>query len=159
GDGPEGNTTTLKLVYRQPFSESRSATFTGVSASVLGQPWSVPTLVLRGATSHVVSVLVQRPAALRLQQVGATAVRRIAGDESAVPDMPGAPEMEIKVDAGQKLHYAAWRDEFSLLFTTQPRARELQATIATRIDVRSPELVLTSSVAVQTRFAPLFDFD
>src|SRR6185437_1002172 len=49
----EGNTTTLKLVYRQAFSEARTVTFTGVSASVLGQPWSVATLLLRSATSHL----------------------------------------------------------------------------------------------------------
>ena len=150
----EGKTTTLKLVYRQPFSEARTVTFTGVSASVLGQPWSVPTLQLRSATSHLVRVLVQHPAGLRLQQVEATGIRRVPADEAAVPDMPGSPEMAVKVGAGQMLHYAAWREDFSLLFVTQPRARELQATIATRIDIDSRELVLHSSIAVQTRFAP-----
>src|SRR5262249_38459884 len=42
---------------------------------------------------------------------------------------------------------------------TQPRARELLATVATRIDISSRELALNASVAVQSRFAPLFDFD
>ncbi len=164
GDGPVenkagGNTTTLKLVYRQPFNESRGVIFTGVSASVIGQPWSVPTLSLQSATSHLVRVLVQHPASLRLQQVEATGVRRTGNDEAAEPDMPVMPDMGVKVGSNQQLHYAAWREDFSLLFVTQPRARELQATIATRIDINNQELALHASVVVQTRFAPLFDFD
>jgi len=159
GDGPGGTTTTLKLVYRQPFSESRGVIFTGVSASVIGQPWSVPTLSLNSATSHLVRVLVQHPASLRLQQVEATSVRRVGNDEAAEPDMPVMPDMGVKVGSNQQLHYAAWREDFSLLFVTQPRARELQATIATRIDINNQELALHASVVVQTRFAPLFDFD
>jgi hypothetical protein len=86
GDGPGGTTTTLKLVYRQPFDETRTVTFSGVSGSVLGQPWSVPTLGLASATSHLVGVLVQHPAGLRLQQVEATGVRRISSDEAVQPE-------------------------------------------------------------------------
>jgi len=159
GDGPGGMTTTLKLVYRQPFNDARIVTFSGVSASVIGQTWSVPTLLLPGATSHLVRVLVQHPAGLRLQQVEAVAVRRISNDETAPPDMPGTGDMPMPLGAEQALHYAAWREDFSLSFVTQPRARELQATIATRIDISSQELTLRSSVAIQSRFAPLFDFD
>jgi hypothetical protein len=159
GEGPGGNTTTLKLVYRQPFNDSRTATFSGVSASEIGQPWSVPTLTLSGATSHLVRVLVQHPAGLRLQQVEATAVRRVTSDEAPEPDMPGMPDMTVKVGTGQQWHYAAWREDFALLFVTQPRDRELQATIATRIDINSRELALHASIAIQSRFAPLFDFD
>src|SRR5579872_1600203 len=84
GDGAAGNTTTLKLVYRQPFDESRTVTFSGVSSSVLGEPWSVPTLSLTSSTSHLVGVLVQHPVGLRLQQVEASGVRRISSDEAAL---------------------------------------------------------------------------
>ncbi len=159
GDGPGGSTTTLKLVYRQPFDEPRNVILSGVSTSVIGQPWSVPTLTLQSATSHLVRVLVQHPVSLRLQQVEATAVRRVGSEEAPDPDMPVMPDMGVRVGAGQQLHYAAWREDFSLVFVTQPRARELQATIATRIDINAQELALHTSVAVQTRFAPLFDFD
>ncbi|MGE5194285.1 MAG: hypothetical protein ACM3U2_17485, partial [Deltaproteobacteria bacterium] len=159
GEGLGGNTTTLKLVYRLPFSDSRTVTFAGVSGGVIGQPWSVPTLSLPGAASHLVRVVVQHPAGLRLQQVEATAVRRVASDEAAGRDIPGAPDAALKAGAGQELHYAAWREDFALLFVTQPRARELQATVATRVDITARELALHTSVAVQTRFAPLFDFD
>ena len=159
GEGPGGTTTTLKLSYRQAFDESRTITFTGVSASVMGQPWSVPTLSLTSAASHLVRVLVQYPPALRLQQVEATGVRRVSDDEIETPDMPGNPVMAIKVGANQMLHYAAWREDFGLQFVTQPRARELQATIATRIDINSQALALHASIAVQSRFAALFDFD
>src|SRR5262245_28790217 len=159
GEGPGGNTTTLKLVYRQPFNDSRTVTFSGISASEIGQPWSVPTLLLSSATSHLVRVLVQHPPGLRLQQVEATAVRRVAADEAAEPDMPGMPDMTVKVGTGQQWHYVAWREDFALLFVTQPRARELQATIATRIDINSRELALHARIAAQSRFAPLFDFD
>jgi hypothetical protein len=159
GEGAGGDTTTLKLVYRQPFNESRTVTFNGVSASVLGQPWSVPNLSLASATSHVVRVLVQHPTGLRLHEVETTGVRRLAADDVAAPEAPGDPSLLVKVGAGQVLNYAAWKENFALLFVTQPRARELQATIATRIDVTSHELSLRSSIAVQCRFAPMFDFD
>ncbi len=159
GDGPDGNTSKLKLVYRQPFSETRNATFTAVNTSNLGKAWSVPTLSLPGATSHLVRVLVQHPANLRLQQVEAVAVRRVPNNEAAEPDMPGMPDMAVKVGVSQMLYYAAWREDFSLQFVTQPRAREVQATIATRIDIGSRELALHASIAAQSRFAPLFDFD
>src|SRR5579863_8920526 len=127
GDGAGDNTTTLKLVYRQAFDEPRRVTFNGVSASVLGQPWSVPTISLASATSHLVGLLVQHSAGLRLQQVEAAGIRRISSEEAAQPDAALAPELAVKVGAGQMLHYAAWRENFSLLFVTQPRARELQA--------------------------------
>ncbi|HEY2251583.1 MAG TPA: hypothetical protein VGH74_11005, partial [Planctomycetaceae bacterium] len=159
GNDAGGNTTTLNLVYRQAFDEPRTVTFHGVSASVLGQPWSVPTLSLASATSHLVRLLVQHPAGLRLQQVEATGIRRISSDEAAQSDSADAPELAVKVGAGQILHYAAWREDFSLLFVTQPRARELQATIATRVDITAHELGLRASIAVQSRFAPLFEFD
>ncbi len=159
GEGTVGNTTTLKLVYRQPFNESRTVTFSGVSASVLGQPWSVPNLSLASATSHLVRVVVQHPAGLRLHEVETTGIRRVSADDAAAAETPGESDMLVKVGAGQVLHYAAWRENFALLFVTQPRARELQATIATRVDVTSHELSLRASIAVQSRFAPLFDFD
>lgn len=151
--GPNAATTALKLVYRQPFADLRNVTFQGVSSSPIGQPWSVPTLSLTSATSHLVQIIVQAASGLRLQPVEATAVRRITAAEAA------EPEPTNTVEGGQPLRYAAWREDFALLFVTQPRARELQATIATRVDVGASELDLRSSVAVQSRFAPLFDFD
>jgi hypothetical protein len=159
GEGPGGNTTTLKLVYRQPFSDARTATITGVSGGVIGQPWSVPTLALPGATSHLVRVVVEHPGGLRLQQVEATAVRRVPSDDTAETDTPGMPDPAVKAGLGRQLNYAAWREDFALLFVTQPRARELQATVATRVDIGARELALHASIAVQSRFAPLFDFD
>ncbi|MFN0056298.1 MAG: hypothetical protein ACKV0T_29480, partial [Planctomycetales bacterium] len=157
--GPTQSSTTLKLVYRQPFAETRTVTFRGVSTSVLGQPWSVPTLGLTGATSHLVRVLVQHPAGLRLQPVEATSIRRVSEEEGEMQDLAASPDMEIRVEAAHRQHFAAWRDDFALLFVTQPRARELQATIATRLDIDSREIGLQASIMVQTRFAPLFELD
>jgi hypothetical protein len=155
--GPTDATTLLKLVYRQPVTDSRAVIFQGVSTGGLGEPWSVPTLGLTGATSHLVRAVIRHSAGLRLQGVAATGVRRIiaeeAGDDGTNPRKPPSGE------AASTLHFAAWREDFSLQFVTRPRSRELQATIATRVDIDSREITLRSSIAVVSRFAPLFDLD
>ncbi len=151
--GPTDASTTLKLSYRQPFQDSRAVTFAGVAATVIGQPWAVPTLTLANSTSQTSHILVQHPASLRLQQVEATGVRQIGRDELQ-GDMPG---MDTAVAANQMLHFAAWKPDYSLLFITRTKDRELQASIATRLDVQQHELELMSSIAVQSRFGPLFD--
>lgn len=157
--GPGDRFSVLKLVYRQPFAESRTVTIQGVSSSVIGQPWSVPTLGLEGATSHLARVVVRHPASLRLQLLESSGARRIGADEAAAGDMPSGADPNVGTAAANTLHFATWQDDFTLLFVTEPRARELQATIATRVDIDSRELGLRSSIAVRTRFAPLFDVE
>jgi len=153
------DTTILTLSYRQAFQESRTITLQGVASNPGGTPWSVPPLRVTKATSHVVRVLVQHPPSLRLQATTTDGVRRVTADEAPPSDMPTMPDMPTTVDPTLTQYFAAWREDFSLVFVTQPRARELQATIATRLDVDSRELNLRSSIAVQTHFAPLFDLD
>lgn len=147
--------TTLKLFYRQAFNETRTVTLQGIGSSVIGRPWSVPTLKLAGATTHTVRVLVQHLPTLRLQLVEATNARRVSASELPTSDMPDM----TAVAAANRLHFTAWREDFSLMFVTQPRERELQAGITTRIDVGSRELELVTSVGISTRFAPLFEVD
>jgi hypothetical protein len=153
------DTTILTLSYRQAFQEARTITLQGVASNPGGTPWSVPTLRVTKATSHVVRVLVQHPPSLRLQATTTDGVRRVTSDEAPPTDMPTMPDMPTTVDPTLTQYFAAWREEFSLVFVTQPRARELQATVATRLDIDSRELNLRASVAVQTHFAPLFELD
>lgn len=148
--GPDEQTTTLKLSYRQPVQESRKVTFRGVATIGLGQPWRVPTLTLDQAAAHVAHVVVQYPAGLRLQALETTGVRPVLAEGAAAR----APN-----DAGPALHFAAWQPDFALLFVTQPKARELQATIATRLNLSDQEIAVQSRISVQTRFAPLFELD
>ena len=153
------DTTILTLSYRQAFQEARTITLQGVASNPGGTPWSVPTLRVTKATSHVVRVLVQHPPSLRLQATTTDGVRRVTSDEAPPTDMPTMPDMPTTVDPTLTQYFAAWREDFSLVFVTQPRARELQATVATRLDIDSRELNLRASVAVQTHFAPLFELD
>jgi hypothetical protein len=153
--GPSEGTMALRLAYRQPFAERRTVSFRGIGAGGAGEAWSVPALQLPGIAAHRVQVVVQHPLELRLQSVEASGIRRIMAE----PNRADLSATTASDPAAETRHYAAWREDFSLRFLTQPRARELQATIATRVDVGSHELQLRSSVAVQTRFAPLFDLD
>jgi hypothetical protein len=153
--GPAEGTSVLRLAYRQPFADRRSVVLQGIAAGGAGEPWNVPTLRLPGVAAHRVHVAVQHPPEIRLQPVEAIGVRRIIGADTT-PDQAVISAGETTVHTR---HYAAWREDFSLRFLTRPRVRELLATIATRVDIGSHELQLRSSVAVETRFAPLFDLD
>lgn len=155
----EQEETLVRLTYRQPFTGSRTIVFHGITNSVLGQPWSVSRLQILDAAAHQVGILVQTQPSLRLQANEATAVRRIAASEAAAAGLPATPDMSVRVAATQQLHYAAWRDDFTLSFTTQPRARELWSSITTRVDVGSADLRLESAIHVQTQHGSLFDFD
>lgn len=155
-DGPNASTTLLKLSYREPFRDTRTITFNGVAATVLGQPWSVPPLTLDKATSQTTHVLLQNPPGLRLQVVESTGIRRITAEEASADGMPDLPQ---GANVAQTWHFAGWQSDFSLLLVVQPKAQELQATIATRLNIGSHELELQSSINVQTRFAPLFTLD
>ncbi len=155
----EQGVSTLRLTWRQPFNESRTIVFQGISGSVLGQQWSVPRLQILKAAAHQVGVLVQSQAGLRLKMVEAAAVRRVGAGEAAAAGLPSTPDMTIQVAETQQLHYAAWRDDFTLVFVTQPRSRELWSTITTSVAVGVPELRLESSIRVQPKHGALFDFD
>lgn len=156
-DSADPAITVLKLSYRQPFEGERSITIKGVASSKLGSSWSVPTLSLSQAVSHVARVVVQHPPGLRLQVVETRGARRIGLEDIAGSEMPDMGK--AAVDSTRTLHFAAWQQDFSIVLATQPKARELQTTIATRLDVTAREIIVRSSIIAQTRFAPLFDLD
>ena len=143
--GPENGETILNLRYRQPFQEPRDITFQGVMAAKTSEGWLVPGLKLASVASHTSEILVTSAPGMRLQVEEAVGVQRTAVTDPPSPTATGG------------MRFTAWREDFALRFTTQAKAREISAAIATLLDITSSGLNLTSNATVETRFAPLFD--
>ena len=141
--------TQITLDYRQPFTGSRRVVFKGVMTTVVGQLWQVPRLRLPGVTSHVGQVLVQYPPGVRLQVTTASGVRRVAG----VVALKGVAA------GGGALRFDAWREDFSLSFATETKRQELQAGLATILEIGDQGLDLVAEATIESRFSPLFQVD
>lgn len=144
-NGPENGETVLNLRYRQTFQEPREVTIQAVMAAKTSEGWLVPSLKLSSVASHTADVLVSTAPGTRLQLEEAVGVQRTANTESDAATAAGG------------MRFTAWREDFLLRFTTQPRAREVSAAIVTLLDINSDGLNLKSNVTVETRFAPLFE--
>jgi hypothetical protein len=143
--GPENGETILNLRYRQPFQEPRGVTIQAVMAAKTSEGWLVPSLKLASVASHTSEIMVTTAPGMRLQLEEAVGVQRMAAaDPNATPAVGG-------------LRFTAWREDFLLRFTTQPKAREISAAIVTLLDINSSGLNLKSNITVETRFAPLFE--
>ncbi|HVW02114.1 MAG TPA: hypothetical protein VHB77_17315, partial [Planctomycetaceae bacterium] len=162
-DDPEK--TILKLSYRQPFQEARTVNIAGV-LPVKARKWTAPTLKLANATAHTAILVVSRPAGLRLRLDEAVGASRAGAEGGQVPQalaaQDGQPALEAPTLPGAsgsdvKTTYHAWREDFTLSFTTEEKARELQAAISTLLNISAQGLDLHTSIGVQTRFAPLFE--
>ncbi len=141
--------TRITLDYRQPFTGSRRVVFKGVMTTVVGQLWQVPRLRLSGVTSHIGQILVQHPPGVRLQASGATGVRRVAG----------AVALKGVAAGGGALRFDVWREDFSLSFATETKRQELQAGLATILEIGDRGLDLVSEATIESRFSPLFQVD
>lgn len=145
-NGPENGETLLNLHYRQPFQEPRDVTIQAVLATKTGEDWQVPNLKLANVASHVTQVLLTTAPGMRLLVGEAVGVQRASGE---------AETKEPAAVAGMR--YSAWREDFSLRFTTQSKAREISAAVVTLLDINANGLDLSSRATVETKFAPLFD--
>lgn len=152
--------TILTLSYRQPFREPRQIVFRGVSTTPTGKPWAVPNLTLSSATAHTSRLIVQHAPTLRLRADRMEGVRRIAASEEAAAEiLNDAGTVTPASEHWQSQFFAAWEENFTLSFVTQPKARELQAAIATQFLATSSGLELHAGISVEPRFAPLFGLD
>ncbi|MDB5388036.1 MAG: hypothetical protein JWM11_3682, partial [Planctomycetaceae bacterium] len=143
--GPENGETILNLRYRQTFQEPRDVTIQAVMAAKTSEGWLVPTLKLANVASHTAEIVVTAAPGMRLQMEEAVGVQRAAAGEPNAAVVPGG------------MRFTAWREDFLLRFTTQPKAREISAAVVTLLDINSSGLNLKSNVTVETRFAPLFE--
>lgn len=144
--------TTLTLNYRQPVEGSRAIDFRGVVRVAPGQTWDVPQLQIDGVASHVGVVRVEFPPGVRVRPDKSTGVRQVTEAEMAGT---GAPAVAVAGD--QSLVFQVWKPDFKLSFTTESKAREVQAAVTTLVDINDQALELTALATIETRFAPLFD--
>ncbi len=152
--------TMLTLSYRQPFRDTRRITIRGVSATTTGMPWSVPNLTLSNATAHTSRVVVQHAPTLRLRADRLDGVRRIPDSGPVASEIRRvAATTNPETEHWHSSYFAAWQEDFDLAFVTQPKAREVQAAIATQLEAAARGLELRCSVTVEPRFAPLFGLD
>ncbi|TWU12060.1 hypothetical protein CA54_08760 [Symmachiella macrocystis] len=157
---PAEKRTMLTLSYRQAFRDTRRIVFRGVTSTTTGTPWNVPNLTLSNATAHTSRIIVQHAPMLRLRADQLDGVRRIAdSDEVATEIRRIAADTAPGEKNWQSLYFAAWQEDFKLAFVTQPKAGELQAAIATQLDVGTIGLDLRSSISIEPRFVPLFGLD
>jgi len=152
--------TMLTLSYRQSFRGQRRVTFRGVATTKSGEAWNVPNLTLSHATAHTSRIVVQHAANLRLRVDRLEGVRPLRNSDENVNEIrqivaTTPKEQEPRLSS----YYAAWQEDFTLAFVTRPKARELQAAIATQLQAGAQALSLAASVSVEPRFAPLFDLE
>jgi hypothetical protein len=136
----DANTIQITLNYRQPFDGQRDVVFRGVLATGVGDPWSLPALIIRSVTSHSGRVVVQHATGSRVRLVEANGVRSSTG-------LPGT------------LTFDVWREDFSLAFETQTRRREVSAVVTARLDLDDTQVTFGATLALKSRFEPLFDVD
>ncbi|MBI1314224.1 hypothetical protein GC176_23260 [bacterium] len=140
-DSPDdANAIQITLNYRQPFDGQRDVVFRGVMATGVGEPWSLPALVIRNVTSHSGRVVVQHAAGSRMRLVESDGVRPSTGQ-------PGTQVFDV------------WRENFSLAFETQTRRREVSAVITARLDLDDTQITFGATLALKSRFEPLFDVE
>ena len=144
-DAPNDATKTqITLQYRQGFSGQRQMTFRGILSESPDQPWSVPTLMIAGVTSHTGAVVIRHPETVRLQAVETIGARAI--NKPAQKQQAGTSEV----------NYQIWNEEFALRFVAGLKQQEVHAAMTNILDITPRELNLYTTVSLETRLAPLF---
>jgi len=136
----DANAVQITLNYRQPIDGQRDIVFKGVMATGVGEPWSLPALMIRNVTSHSGRVVVQHAAGSRVRLVESTGVRPSTGQA-------GAQVFDV------------WQENFSLAFETQTRRREVSAVVTSRLDLDDTRVTFGATLALKSRFEPLFDVE
>ena len=149
--------TLITLRYRQPFSGSRTITFRGVSNPQQGESWKVPNLLLTQAASHVGHVAIVHPSGVRLQIDDSQGIRRTS-QSNPIP-APGLPRAAGSEQENHRWDFDFWGQDFTLKFLTETKKRQLQAAVATVIDINSRGLDLQVVTTLESLFAPLFHFE
>ena len=134
------NAIQITLNYRQPIDGQRDIVFQGVMATGVGEPWSLPALIIRNVTSHSGRVVVQHSAGSRVRLVESVGVRPSTGQ------------------AGTQV-FDVWQENFSLAFETQTRRREVSAVVTARLDLDDTQVTFGATLALKSRFEPLFDVE
>ena len=161
----EGSLQRLVLHWQQPFVGRRPITLQGVVPGSTSEPWTFPTLTFPEITAHQVRVLVQSDPSVRLRQVSASSIQRIANDSGWISEPvlaaagPGAAAAAGGLPETPAWRFAAWSQSFSLVFETLARTRELSATSATHLAIGSGGLVLEADLELVPRHGSLFDFE
>ncbi len=136
----DANAIQITLNYRQPFDGQRDVVFQGVMATGVGEPWSLPALIIRNVTSHSGRVVVQHAAGSRIRLVESVGVRPSTGQ------------------AGTQV-FDVWQENFSLAFETQTRRREVSAVVTSRLDLDDTQVTFGATLALKSHFEPLFDVE
>lgn len=154
-DASDATKKTVTLTFGQPFDGTRKVSIKGILAAETGKPWTVPSLKIQGTTSHIGQIVIQHKDGIRLRVDEAVGVRRATKEQKPTADMPD----EIEDNATNYLRFDAWQSEFVLRLRTQLKERELQAAVATVMEINSTGIDLQAALTVQPHFAPLFDLE
>lgn len=149
-DSPE--TTTITLNYRQPIEGDRTITFQGVVQVAPGKPWEVPTLEIEGVASHVGIVRVEFPQGVRVRTEKTAGVRQMSEE-----DLAKQAFAQTGPSSDQRLAFQVWKPDFQLSFSTEAKARELQAAVTNLLTFTETGIDMIAVGTIETRFAPLFE--
>lgn len=145
----EGGQTAINLQYRQGFEGRRTIKFKGILADSAEDAWSVPALILPNVTSHTGAILIQHPANLRLQAIESNGVRPVS--KVNLPDLPQSGDLS-------SLQYQIWDENFELRFASNLKEQEVHAAMTNILDLTGTDVFLYSTISVETRLVPLFEF-
>lgn len=149
---PDAPESLLELRYRQSFQEPREVVVKAVLATKLSENWVVPPLKITNVSSHITHLLITAAPGIRVQTEETIGVQRSAAESEGAADKSAVPNVIL-----QGMRFSAWREDFILRLTTQPKARELSAALVTLLDITSSGLDLQSRATIEARYAPLFD--
>lgn len=155
----EGPQQRLRLHWQQPFAGRRSVTLQGLVPRSTPEPWTVPTLTFPEIAAHQVRLLLQADPSVRLRQVSASSIQRIANDPEWKPEAAVAAAAAGARPETPPWRFAAWSQGFSLVLETLARSRELSATSATHLAIGAGGLVLEADLELLPRHGSLFDFE
>ncbi|AMV21663.1 hypothetical protein [Planctomyces sp. SH-PL14] len=152
-DTPDSpGTTTITLNYRQPIEGDRTITFQGVVQVEPGKPWEVPTLEIEGVASHVGIVRVEFPQGVRVRTEKTAGVRQMSEE-----DLAKQAFAQTGPASDQRLAFQVWKPDFQLSFSTEAKARELQAAVTNLLTFTETGIDMIAVGTIETRFAPLFE--
>lgn len=154
-DPEDDQQTILTLNYRQPISGSRDIELRGVLAMPPDEEWTIPQLGIQNVNSHVGHVVIMHPAAVRIQFLNESGIRR-----STRYTREQLPKFLAEIpDRVTPQVFEYFREDFELGLLMRTRDRELVANIQNLLSLSYEKIQYQAEITLVCRYAPLFELD
>ena len=139
----EDTLTQVTLHFRQGVQGYRGISLKGILSAGSNESWDVPTLTFPQADAHTGFIVVQHPETLRVQEIESAGV---------------LAERTSAKQTNAEIRYRMWDQAFRLRFLTTLKEHVVSAAMTNVLDITAADLKLYTTVSIETRVAPLFDF-